>query len=126
MEPVVRHGATIDKAISATEAYRVLSRATHYGLIIVDLIVPLSLEDGDPPPIVETWDRYELPGVGLVEWLMNEVRPACPVIVLSITREPASRYGLDRFGIAAFIDKATATPQSMAEKLRELLEPRVR
>ncbi|MCU0509777.1 MAG: hypothetical protein MUC34_15595 [Anaerolineae bacterium] len=124
MEPVVKHGAVIEKAISATEAYRALSRSANYGLIILDLILPLSLEDGDPPPTVEAWDRYEFPGVGLVEWLMNQVHPPCPVVILSITREPASRYGLDRFGIAAFIDKVTATPQSVAEKLSEILAGR--
>jgi DNA-binding response OmpR family regulator len=44
LDRLVRNGAQVDKAISATEAYRVLSsRATDYGLIVVDLILPLTL-----------------------------------------------------------------------------------
>jgi DNA-binding NarL/FixJ family response regulator len=53
---------------------------------------------------------------------MTKIRPTCPVVILSITREPASRYGLDRYGIAAFIDKVSATPDSVAERLSEILQ----
>ena len=90
-------------AISALDGYRKAQNWQEYDIIVVDLIIPISQEQETAPEIVKNWgDETENKhvGVGIVKWLVKTLNVTCPVVILSVVRDPIKSYGLEKLGLS--------------------------
>ena len=121
--PLMLLGADVDVADCAMDGFKKLQRGAKYDLIVVDLILPLAMEDGKLPDKVSEWMHLEYVGIGLARWMLDECKVTCPVVVLSVVRHPNSRYDLKDLGIAKFLYKPYLTPLALRDELLPLLQP---
>jgi CheY-like chemotaxis protein len=112
----------IDVATSALDGFKRLSGSAEYDLIVVDLILPLYDQPEALPPTVESWKEEKFLGVGLTKWLMSDVNPGCPVLILSVVEDPIPTYGLEGLGVAGSLVKRGLLPSVVTEKVFEILE----
>lgn len=122
--PLEKEKYKVDVAVSAVEGYEKAQRWQDYSLIVVDLILPVSQEESAPEP-VNSWDdqeRYPYVGIGLVEWLLKDIKVKCPVVILSIVPDPVSVHRLESLGVSGFIQKSGLLPTDLKEELLPILE----
>ena len=122
--PLEKENYQVDVALSAVEGYEKAQRWQEYDLIVVDLILPVSQEETAPEP-VRSWDdqeKYPYVGIGLVEWLLRDLRVECPVIVLSVVPDPISMSKLEELGVSGFIRKSGLLPTDLKDELMPILE----
>lgn len=122
--PIEKEGYKIDVALSALDGYRKAQKWQGYDLIVVDLIIPISQEETAPEP-VKSWDNqedYGYVGIGLIKWLLSEIKPDCPIIILSVVPDPITAYGLEELGLAGYIRKSGLLPTNLKSELMGILK----
>lgn len=122
--PLERSGFKIDPAISALEGYRKAQKWEEYDLIVVDLIIPVSQQQETVPEIVKTWDdegENKHVGVGIVKWLLQTLNVGCPVVILSVVRDPINAYNLSEIGLAGYIQKGELLPSGLKDQIEQIL-----
>jgi len=121
--PIKREGYKIDSAKSALDGYEKALNWQKYDLIVVDMIMPIS-NDTDAPEIVKHWKEDEYVGIGLVKWLLGELKVDRPVVVLSISSSQESlQKSFGDLPIAGYISKRGLLPSTLKELILNLLEP---
>ncbi|MCC6500579.1 MAG: response regulator [Anaerolineales bacterium] len=121
--PIEEVGYKLDIALSAFDGYKKAQKWQDYDLIVVDLILPISQEES-APEIVLNWnnqERYAYVGVGLVEWLLKDLKVNCPVVILSVVPDPISTFKLDDWGITNCIRKSGLLPTTLKDELSKHL-----
>lgn len=95
LRPLELEGFRVESATSALEGYAKAHQWKSYDLIVVDLILPLSDDAGNLPDIVRGWKTEQYAGVGLLKWLLNDLKVECPVLLLSVVRDPVKTFHLE-------------------------------
>ncbi len=121
MRPLEKAGFTVDPAPSAYDGYIKAMHWQSYDLITVDLILPLSNDDRILPEKVAAWQGEEYAGVGLLKWLLTELKVQCPVLLLSVVRHPTQTYHLENIGLAGYLPKRGLLPSHVKEEIFRLL-----
>ncbi|MBN1991593.1 MAG: hypothetical protein JW953_02740 [Anaerolineae bacterium] len=121
VRPLAKAGFEIDVATSATEGFEKAQNWQGYDLIMVDLILPLTGEAETPPEKVASWGNEEYAGIGLLKWLKTELQVECPVLMLSVVREPISRFNLDHLELAGYLPKRGLLPSQVKEQVFSVL-----
>jgi CheY-like chemotaxis protein len=122
--PIEKENYEVDMALSALEGYQKAQKWHDYDLIVVDLILPVSQED-TAPELVRSWDdqeKYAYVGIGLVEWLLKDIKVNCPVVILSVVPDPITTYKLESLGVSDYIRKSGLLPTSLKDELMPILE----
>ena len=121
MRPLERAGFQVEAATSAVEGYTKAHRWQSYDVIVVDLILPLSDDDHTLPDSVKSWRGEEYVGVGLLKWLLAELKVTCPVLLLSVVRHPIHTYQLNGIGLASYLPKRGLLPSQVKAEIFRLL-----
>ncbi len=121
LRPLQKDNFIVDSAQSAVDGYEKAQNWLIYDLIIVDLILPLSIDSLEIPEKVASWNDEVHVGVGLVKWLLTELKVKCPVMVLSVINDPIQRYHLENLGIAGCLAKRGLLPSKVANEVYRLL-----
>ena len=122
--PIQKAGFQIEYATSALDGYKKALNWQEYGLIVVDLILPISEEQSPIPEIVRSWKENgdkEHVGIGLTKWLLNTLNVTCPVVILSVVQDPISTYDLGDLQVAGYIHKGGLLPTKLREELLNIL-----
>jgi CheY-like chemotaxis protein len=122
MRPLERAGFQVDAATSAIVGYQLAIHWQVYDLIVVDLIMPLSNDDRALPNVVKDWDREEHVGIGVLKWLLGDLKVTCPVLLLSVVRHPVYTYQLGGIGLASYLPKRGLLPSQVKTEVFRLLE----
>jgi len=122
MRPLERAGFQVDAATSAIAGYQLAIHWQVYDLIVVDLILPLRDDDRTLPGVVNGWSREEHVGVGLLKWLLGDMKVTCPVLLLSVVRHPVHTYQLGGMGLASYLPKRGLLPSQVKAEVFRLLE----
>jgi CheY-like chemotaxis protein len=121
VRPLTKAGFRISAATSAVQGFRKALDWQQYDLIVVDLIMTLS-EDAEPvPQVVASWDAEPYIGLGLAKWLKQDLKVECPILILSVVRDPISTYGLKDLGLDQCLLKRGLKPSAVKSKVFELL-----
>lgn len=121
VRPLELEGFEVEVATSALDGYHKCMKWQSYDLIIVDLIMPLSDNTGPLPEKVLSWDAGRYVGLGLIKWIVEELHAQCPVLLLSVVRDPISTFGLERLGLAGVLLKRGMLPSEVKQKVHEVL-----
>jgi DNA-binding NarL/FixJ family response regulator len=111
-------------AISALDGFREAQKWREYNLIVVDLIIPITQQQETAPEIVRSWEdekENRHVGVGIVKWLLQILKVTCPVVILSIVRDPINAYGLSEIGLAGSIQKGELLPSALKSQVEQIL-----
>lgn len=123
VKPLENEGFIVDIAVDGIEAYKKLDDLQAYNLIVVDLIIPLSDYDGEVCPAdVLIWDEEEYLGIGLVKWLVNSQKVTCPILLLSVIRNPIADYQLNTCGSLYQLSKSGLLPSKLKETVQQILK----
>ncbi len=122
VRPLEKNGFQVDAATSAIEGYHKASSWQRYDLIVVDLILPLSDDEQDLPEKVSAWRYEEYVGVGLLKWLLTDLKVTCPVMLLSVVRHPMHTFQLGQMGLASYLPKRGLLPSQVKAEVFRLLE----
>jgi CheY-like chemotaxis protein len=124
IRPIEQQGIIVDVATSAFEGYIKASNWKNYDLIIADLILPISNNEDDKlPALVKSWeDKYEYIGLGIIKWLMEDLKIKRPLIICSVVRDPISTFSLGNLGIAGYISKSGLLPSMLKDEVFKVLE----
>jgi DNA-binding response OmpR family regulator len=117
-----KEGFKIDVATSAVQGFEKAQNWQAYDLIIVDLILPLADDIGTLPEKVQSWAKEQHTGIGLLKWLKTELKAECPVMMLSVVREPISRFNLENLGLAGYLPKRGLLPSQVKEEVFKILK----
>lgn len=123
--PLVQQGYTIQDARSALEGYRKALSWQEYDLIVVDLIITIDERQETTPEIVRSWiDEEEYPqvGIGIVKWLLTDLKVTCPVVILSIVADPIKTYQMEYLGLAGSIQKDGLLPTTLRDQILDIFE----
>jgi CheY-like chemotaxis protein len=121
LRPLEKAGFRIDVARSAVDGFRKAVNWQAYDLIVVDLIMPLSDDTGPLPETVLFWDAEEHVGLGLVKWLVLDLKVECPILLLSVVRDPISTYNLKDLDLAGSLLKRGLLPSEVKEEVCHVL-----
>ena len=122
--PLQRDGYELEVAVSANDGYQKAQNWQRYDLMVIDLILPISLDES-APEIVKNWDNqaeHGYVGIGLAKWLLNEIKPDCPVVILSVVPDPIETFNLGSLGLAGYIRKSGLLPTELKEELRKIID----
>lgn len=123
--PLEREGYRVTPAISALDGYREAQKWKEYDLIVVDLIIPVAQQQESVPEVVKTWEderENKHVGVGIVKWLLQTLNVTCPVLVMSVVRDPIFTFGLENLGLAGYIQKSGLLPTDIKNKILETIK----
>lgn len=123
--PLQLEGYELVPAISALDGFREAQKWKNYDLIVVDLIIPVVQQQETAPEIVKNWEdenENKQVGVGIVKWLLQDLKVTCPVIILSVVRDPINAYGLSGIGLAGYIQKGELLPSALKSKIENILK----
>ena len=122
VRPLQNEGFLFDIAQSALEAYHKGQVWKSYDLILVDLILPSNNVSDQVPSVVQSWEfNSEYLGIEVVKWLLTEVKAECPVVILSVVRDPISRFNLHNIGVAGYILKRGLLPSTLRDGILGIL-----
>ena len=121
VRPLEKAGFVVEAATSALDGFNRAQHWEQYDLIVVDLILPISNETKPVPDKVSAWQKEEHVGVGILKWLLGELKVKCPVMLLSVVRNPAQTYKLDSLGLAAYLPKRGLLPTQVKAEVFRLL-----
>jgi CheY-like chemotaxis protein len=123
IRPLQNEGFLFDIAESALEAYYKGQVWKSYDLIVVDLILPLSNDSEQVPSVVQSWEsKGEYLGIEIVKWLLTGIKAECPVVILSVVRDPISRFNLRNVGVAGYLLKRGLLPSTVRDEVLGILE----
>lgn len=123
--PLQRDNYEIVPAISALDGFREAQKWKNYDLIVVDLIIPAVQQQETAPEIVRRWEdenEYKQVGIGIVKWLLQDLKVKCPVVILSVVRDPINIYGLGEIGLAGHIQKGELLPSALKSQIESFLQ----
>jgi CheY-like chemotaxis protein len=122
--PLIKQGYTVQEANSALDGYRKALSWQEYDLIVVDLIITVDAKQETTPEIVKKWDdeeEYPQVGIGIIKWLLGELKVTCPVAILSIVSDPIKTYHLEALGLAGSIRKDGLLPTDLKDQIQKIL-----
>ena len=122
MHQLENEGFNIEAATSALEAFQKAPGWESYDVILVDLIIPLTISDEPLPEKVKSWKKEKYVGIGILKWLKRELKVDCPVLMLSVVRDPIARFNLENLGLAGYLPKRGLMPSQIKTKVLEILE----
>ena len=117
-------GYIVETAISALDGFNKAQKWKNYDLIVVDLILPISEQQEKIPDVVSGWEdegKFEHVGIGLVKWLLLDMKVKCPVVILSVIPNPITAYKLDNIGLTGYIRKSGLLPTVLKEEIYSML-----
>ncbi len=123
--PLRRRGVEVDFALSALEGYKKAQKWSQYAMIVVDIILPPKREPGTLPDIVKDWEKEKYFGIGLLKWLLNDLKAECPVIILSVVDDPIEGYDLQGLGVADYIPKRGLLPSVLTKRILKHIKGRI-
>jgi CheY-like chemotaxis protein len=122
IRPLEREGFTIEKATSAYEGYLKVQKWEEFDIILVDLILPLASGGSDVvPDLVKQWTQEPYPGIGMVKWLLGDLKVSCPVIILSVVANPIVEYDLEEYWNLENLPKRGLLPSVVKSRIYEVL-----
>jgi CheY-like chemotaxis protein len=122
--PLEREGYKIVPAVSALDGFREAQKWQEYDLIVVDLIIPTAQQQESVPELVKNWEDEKANkhvGIGIVKWLLEILKVTCPVVILSVVRDPIKSYGLEKIGLAGCIQKGELLPSRLKDQVEQIL-----
>jgi CheY-like chemotaxis protein len=121
VRPLEREGFTFDVATSAVEGFYKAQQWRAYDVILVDLILPLVNSDEDLPEKVRSWNNEPYVGIGLLKWLKADLQVECPVLMLSVVRDPISKFHLENLGLAGYLPKRGLLPSQVKANVLKII-----
>jgi CheY-like chemotaxis protein len=121
VRPLEKAGFVVEAATSAIDGFNLAVHWELYDVIVVDLILPLSNDNKAVPEKVSAWQKEDHVGVGIMKWLLLDLKVKCPVMLLSVVRNPAQTYKLDVMGLAAYLPKRGLLPTQVKAEIFRLL-----
>ncbi len=121
VRPLERDGFTFDVATSAVEGFYKAQHWQAYDVILVDLILPLANSDEDLPEKVRSWNNEHYIGLGLLKWLKTELQVACPILMLSVVRNPVSKFKLENLRLAGYLPKRGLLPSQVKANVLKII-----
>lgn len=121
VRPLEQHGFQVDAAQTAVEAYQKAANWRSYDLIMVDLILPIGEGGVEILDKVRSWQTEKYVGIGILKWLLKELRVKCPVLVMSVVRDPITTFDLENIGLAGYLPKRGLLPSRVKEEVLKLL-----
>jgi len=122
VRPLEKAGFQIDIATAAVEGFRKATNWETYDLILADLIMPLSDSGESLPEIVGSWAIERYAGVGLLKWMMLDLKVGCPVLIVSVVQDPISTFDLGDLGLAGYLLKRGLLPSEVKKEVYRVLE----
>ncbi len=116
--PLEKQGYQVERALSALDGYNRLKNWQVYDLIVVDMILALYTEDADIPETVKAWTKESYIGVGIVKYLVHELKVTCPVMILSIVAQGDLGIGAAKVRV---LSKIGITPEVVKEEIQKIL-----
>ncbi len=115
-------GYMIRPALNALDGYYEAKKWRNYEAIVVDIILPLRVPNQKLPSPVDQWAKEAFPGIGLLKWLLTELKPRCPVLILSVWDDPIEKFHLEDLPIQEVIVKKALGPKQLFEIMRKYLD----
>lgn len=114
-----REGFEIVPAYSGLDAHNELKKWQSYVAIIVDLILPTSVtEEASPLPALAA---EKFVGMGILRYMMQELKVRVPVIVLTVVTDPDARAEMEALGVKEVLFKGDLLPPQVQESLHRAL-----
>jgi CheY-like chemotaxis protein len=117
VRPLELAGFQIESATSAMEGYLKAQSWQEYDIIFVDLIMPLRDDEQPLPDTVAAWNDEQYIGIGLVKWLLQDLHVKCPILILSVVRDPIATYQLQEIGLAGYLPKRGLLPSQVKDEV---------
>lgn len=123
MRPLEKDGFTFDIATSVLDFYPLSQQWSNYSLIIVDLILPLSesKEEEIPLKLKNLVENAEFSGIGLVKWLVMEMKAECPILILSTVEVPLIKFHLQECKSIKSLSKSGLLPSIVKQKVLDMI-----
>lgn len=121
IRPLQLEGYEVDVATSALEGYRKAQAPAQYDIIVVDLILPISENGEELPPVVRSWEEEEYTGIGLAKWLKLDLKVSCPVLMMSVVSDVISRFNLKEVGLTHTLSKKGLLPSRVKAEIFKIL-----
>lgn len=122
VRPLEISGFHIDVATSAKDGYEKAIKWQEYDLLVVDVIVPVSEDDGEVLPLIEAWESNgEYVGIGLTKWLVNELKVERPILLMSVVSDPIKRASLSEHPNLHSLSKKGLLPSKVKEEVFRIL-----
>ena len=121
IRPLEHEGFTFDVATSAVEGFYKAQHWQAYDVILVDLILPLANGEEDLPEKVRAWNNEPYVGIGLLKWLKAELQVQCPVLMLSVVRNPIPKFHLEKLGLAGYLPKRGLLPSQVKANVLKII-----
>ncbi len=121
VRPLEKAGFEVDAATSAIDGFNKALHWEQYDLIVVDLILPISNDNKPVPEKVSAWQKEEQVGVGILKWLLVELKVTRPILLLTVVRNSAQAYKLDSLGLAGYLPKRGLLPSQVKTEVFRLL-----
>ena len=124
IRPLEREGFMFDVATSAVEGFYKAQQWQAYDVILVDLILPLADNDEELPEKVRAWNNEPYVGIGLLKWLKAELHVTCPVLMLSVVRDPIPKFHLENLKLVGYLPKRGLLPSQVKANVLKIIESR--
>jgi CheY-like chemotaxis protein len=112
----------VDVAISAKEAYDYVLKWQEYDLIVLDVIVTITDDEEPVMPEIAKWvNNDEYAGIAMAKWLLQELKIACPILLMSVVNDPVTRFGLTGISNLYYLSKKGLLPSLVKEKVFGIL-----
>lgn len=123
VRPLEKEKFIVDSATSAFDGYQMAQHWQKYDLIVLDLILPLTNgHDVELPLVVKSWKEEPHVGIGILKWLMRDLKVTCPVVILSVVQDPVATYHLDEdIKPASYLPKHALLPTTLKQAVFSLL-----
>mgnify|MGYP001293256579 CR=1 FL=1 len=122
IRPLEREGFTFDVATSAVEGFYKAQQWQAYDVILVDLILPLADNDEELPETVRAWNNEPYVGIGLLKWLKAELHVTCPVLMLSVVRDPIPKFHLENLKLVGYLPKRGLLPSQVKTNVLKIID----
>jgi hypothetical protein len=121
IRPLEKAGFDITVTTSATDAYHSLLEGNELDVIFIDLIIPLTNDDQKVMPIIQAWCEEKYVGIGLAKWVSTEMKVNCPIVLLSVIKDPISQFDLGKFNLKYALSKRGLLPSTVKNYTFEML-----
>jgi CheY-like chemotaxis protein len=123
VRPLELNDFTVDVATSAKDGHKLAQNWQEYDLLVVDVIVPVSEDDGNVLPEIQKWeDSGEYVGIGLTKWLITELKVERPILLMSVVTDPIKRFGLTDMPNLYYLSKKGLLPSKVKDEVFRILK----